>query len=154
MALSKPGDSHHVSGFTENLRDRRILASWILAAAFGPAGALKATFNPTFPEAPAPLQAVLVMSYAYAGWATAWTFPPVWRWLYQHTLSLLLRLLGVLLGTLKVLLAEAVLLCFISIAALFAGMLYGTFGGGIREYLLWRSRLGTEGAGATVQRAP
>jgi hypothetical protein len=146
-------------------RDRRNLVSWILAAAFGLTGALTATLDPTFPKTPAPLLAFLVAFYAYFGWATAWTFPPVWRWLKQRTLDPVLRrlrqdyrsfALGPLsvLGPLIVLLAEAVLLCFVSIAALFAGMLYGAFGGGIREYLLWRGRLRTEGADAAARRTP
>jgi hypothetical protein len=146
-------------------RHRRNLASWILAAAFGLMGALGATLDPTFPKTPAPLLAFLVAFYAYAGWATAWTFPPLWRWLKQCTLNPVRRRLrqdyrsftlgpmGVL-APLIVLLAEAVLLYFMFLAALFAGILYGTFGGGIREYLLWRSRLRTEGAGAAAQRTP
>lgn len=146
--------------------DRRNLASGILAAAFGLAGGLAATLDPTFPKTPAPLLAFLVAFYAYAGWATAWTFPPLWRWLKQRTLTPLLRRLrqdyrgsplgqlGVLLGPLTVLLAAAVLLYFMFMAALLGGILYGTFGGGIREYLLWRSRFRTEGAGAAAQRTP
>jgi hypothetical protein len=84
---------------------------------------------------------------------------PVWRWLKQRVMNPLVRRLredyrSFLLGPRIVLLVEAVLWYLTFMATLIAGMLYGTFGGGIREYLLWRKRLRTEGAGAAAERTP
>jgi len=140
-------------------RDRRNLVSGIIAAAFGLIEGVAVAVDPTFPKTSAPQLAFLVAFCAYIGWATAWTYLPVWRWLRQRAINPVVRRLredyrNFLLGPLIVLLVEAVLWYLTFMAALIAGMLYGTFGGGIREYLRWRKRLRTEGAGAASERTP
>ena len=126
-------------------RTRRI-ASWIAAFAFVVMGVATLTSMATGPSritTPPAAMALSLLLYAWMGWSLAWTLPPILKWLHVRAVrpvvaSVRMAQPGCLLTGLFAFFTLVLLWYLLFWPAFVGALIYGLFGGGVREMLRFR----------------